>query len=278
MAVVESVATSDPINLGVETPELSYWHQTSLLDGRQLNIDESRSADRGVVQYKTVDAAGADTSDWTRLEPFQNTYDTQDCDFFFSCMFDPVDDGTTEDDFFDPGDPDRRLGPSSTCHPMWTYSCMGDTDDPFQADNICNAATPPRLQDAPDLGTGTWVQSRVDLTELKRRRIKLRFLVSAMKGSHETNDAEFPELNPGPEDDGWWIDDMSIDETLSNPAQLVVDHDVLRHCAGDPTVGCLTDADCVASGTTGPCQGDAPQCRKTTSESQRLDRERNRGR
>jgi hypothetical protein len=260
-ATVESVATSGPINLGVGTPELRYWHQISLLDDRALpTTPPSRSADRGVVQYKTVDITGADTSDWIRFEPFQNAYDTQNHDFFNSCMFDPVDDGTTEDDFFDPEDPDRRLGPSSTCHPMFTYSCMGDTDDPFQVDNICNAATPPRSQDQPDLGTGTWVQSKVDLTDLKGRRIKLRFLVSGIKNRYETHDENFEDLNPGPEDDGWWIDDVLIDETLSNPAQFVIDHDVLRHCAGDPAVGCLTAADCVAFGTTGPCEGDAPQC------------------
>ena len=146
LGIVESVATSDPINLGVGTPELSWWQQVSLMDGRGLNIPLGRSSDRGVVQYKTVDPAGADTSAWTRLEPFQNTYDTTAYDFYFNCMFDPVDDGTTEDDFFDPEDPERRLGPSSTCFPEFAYTCVGNTDDPFQPQNICNAATEPTVQ------------------------------------------------------------------------------------------------------------------------------------
>jgi hypothetical protein len=265
LAIVESVATTDPINLGAIAPELSWWQQVSLMDGRFLNIDESRSADRGVVQYKTVSLAGTDTSDWIRLEPFQNTYDTQGYDFFFNCMFDPVDDGTTEDDFFDPEDPNRRLGPSSTCHPEFAYSCIGDTDNPFQVGNICNATVQPAPDDSGDLGTGTWVQSRVDLTQLKGHRIKLRFLVTGIKASEETHEGQFGDVNPGEWDNGWWIDDVKIDETLSQPALIVIDDDVVRHCAGDPTVGCLTDADCAAADTTGPCEGDAPQCGPTCS-------------
>jgi hypothetical protein len=70
-------------------------------------------------------------------------------------------------------------------------------------------------------------------------------------------------MNPGPHDDGWWIDDVRIDETLSSPAVLYADEDVLHHCAGDDTVGCLTDQDCVDAGTTGPCEGEAPQCGPT---------------
>jgi hypothetical protein len=37
----------------------------------------------------------------------------------------------------------------------------------------------------------------------------------------------------------------------------------VQHCAGDPTVGCLTDQDCLDAGTTGPCTGEAPQCPET---------------
>jgi hypothetical protein len=106
------------------------------------------------------------------------------------------------------------------------------------------------------------VQSRVDLSGLRGRRIHLRFLVASIQGDAETWEAWFS-ANPTPEDDGWWIDDVTIDETLSAPALLVVDEKVVQHCAGDPTVGCLTDQDCVDTGTTGPCTGEAPQCPET---------------
>jgi hypothetical protein len=263
LAAVESAATITPINLGVGSPELSWWHQISLMNDRYLQTPSGTSADRGVAQYRTVNLAGDDTSVWMNLQPFQNTYDQQAYQNYYSCMFDPVDDGTTEDDFLDPTDPERRLGPSSTCFPEFSYACMGDTDNPFQVQNICNATKAPSAGDAGALGVGTWVQSKVDLRSLRGRRIHLRFLVSSLKITAETWDDQFANVNPGPWDDGWWIDDVTIDETLSNPALLLVDDDILRHCTGDPAMGCLTDQDCVDAGTAGPCTGEAPQCPET---------------
>jgi hypothetical protein len=259
---VESTATRTPINLGVGSPELSFWHQINLMDWTNLNTAFMTSADRGVVQYKTVDLAGDDTSVWMTLQPFQNSYDEQAYSNYYNCMFDPVDDGTTEDDFFDPSDPDRRLGPSSTCFPEFSYACMGDTDDPFQVENVCDAGTQPGPADAGSLGTGTWVQSKVDLSSLRGRRIHMRFMVSSLRGTGDTYQEWF-DTNPSPEDDGWWVDDVTVDETLSNPALLLVDENVVQHCTGDPSVGCLTDQDCVDAGTTGPCTGEAPQCPET---------------
>jgi hypothetical protein len=263
MAVIESAALTQPLNLGIGSPELSFWHQVSLMDGRFVAIAANRSADRGVVQYKTVGNGGADTSDWTNLQAFQNTYDTQAYDFFFNCLFDPIDDGTTEDDYFDPTDPNRRLGPSSTCHPTFAYSCLGDTNDPFQVENICNAPAPSAGQTQPEagsLGVGTWVETKVDLDSVKGRRIKLRYLVTSLKASAETHDIQFGTVNPGEWDNGWWIDDVSVSETLALPALLLVDNNTVRSCAGDGSVGCLVDQDCVDAGTTGPCGGSAPQC------------------
>jgi hypothetical protein len=262
LAAVESVATKTPINLGVGWPELSWWHQINIMDWTNLNTSYMTTADRGVVQYKTVDLAGDDTSFWMNLQPYQNTYDQQAFPYYYNCSFDPVDDGTTEDDYFDPTDPNREFGPSSTCYPEFIYACLGDTDDPFQVENICNATTQPTPADQGSLGTGTWVQSKVDLSELRGRRIHLRFLVSSLKGTGDTYEEWF-QLNPSPEDDGWWIDDVTVDETLSNPVQLIVDDNVVRHCTGDPTIGCLTDQDCIDAGTTGPCTGEAPQCPET---------------
>jgi hypothetical protein len=107
------------------------------------------------------------------------------------------------------------------------------------------------------------VQSKVDLTELRGRRIHLRFLVSSLDGGIGDTYEEWFANNPSPEDDGWLIDDVTIDETLAIPALLLVDDNIVQHCAGDPTVGCLTEQDCVDAGTTGPCEGQAPQCPET---------------
>jgi hypothetical protein len=223
MSVVEAAATVQPINLGPGDPVLSYWHQISLLDHRAINGNPGRTADRGVVHYQLADADGSPHGDWIRLEPFQNAYDTQAEDSFFKCMFDPVDDGNTEDDFFDPTDPDRRLGPSSTCYPSLVYSCHGDTDGAFNTQSVCKATTPPSASDVPELGVGTWVQARVDLSGLRGRRIRLRYLVSSVKGALEDWQQQFNFSTNDPRDDGWWIDDIRVDQTLVNPASFIVD-------------------------------------------------------
>jgi len=56
---------------------------------------------------------------------------------------------------------------------------------------------------------------------------------------------------------------VTITSTFANPAIPVLDDRVLHHCAGDGTSGCFADQDCVDSGTTGPCEGEAPQCPET---------------
>jgi hypothetical protein len=266
LASVESLASSAIVNLGVGSPNLTFWHQISIMDGRNLGgIPNDRSADRGVVHAKIVDDNGDDVSDWMVLAPFQNTYVTQAVSNYFNCMFDPIDDGNTEDDFFDPEDPARDLGPSSTCFPELAWSCQGDTDQDFDPSNICQAQNAP----APDshvnaFGTGTWVKAEFDLTTLKGRRIELRFLVSALKAESETWEEQFAN-NPAPADDGWWIDDIEIDETLALPAQILVDSNELKSCADNPDQGCLVQADCDNTGNAGPCNGPPPPCGETCS-------------
>ncbi|GAG03643.1 unnamed protein product, partial [marine sediment metagenome] len=116
-------------------------------------------------------------------------------------------------------------------------------------------------------------------------RARLRFLVSAAKGSQETWEQQF-EINPDARDDGWWIDDVSIDETLGSPAQLVNDDFALGTCStsGAPCVGqcefalnsCDGDFDCgpgescvapcpVGQDCTGPPEDCGPTCSAVTA-------------
>jgi hypothetical protein len=132
-----------------------------------------------------------------------------------------VDDGTTEDDFFDPGDPGRRFGPSSTCAPRKVFGYVGDTDDLFAVDAIGRATDGPGLQGT--TGLGTWVESRFRLDRYRGQRIRLRFLFASLKvGSFETYQSVFG-LNPSPSDDGWWIDDVLVTDALMVPALLSAD-------------------------------------------------------
>jgi hypothetical protein len=273
-ADVESVRTSAGINLGANSPELAFWQQISLVDGRAIVMPLGRSADRGVVQIRTFDAVSdVATSPWMRLEPFQNTYDEVAAANFFNCMFDPVDDGNTEDDFFDPSDPNRRTGPSSTCYPMTSWAYMGDTDAPFAVTNVGDATTPPESTDVPDFGTGTWIKSKVDLYNFRGKRVRLRFLATALKLDFETYQEQFSLQAADPRDDGWWLDSVNVDEVFSTAGQFTVDSKTTKSCCNDancqapgpdfPNVGCQTNQDCIDQAAGSSCLGPAPPCGAT---------------
>jgi hypothetical protein len=248
LATLEAVASGLPIHLGVSrvceatrttpcatdadcpasescvgvTPTLSIKHQISLMDDRSINAPPGRATDRAVVQAQVTDATGQPVTDWLKLEPYLNVYDTQAADNYFNCTFDPIDDGNTEDDFYDPTDPYRRLGPSSTCFPERSFAFQGATDGAFDAERIGRASDGPGLGGA--TGPGTWIESRFDLSAWRGRSLRLRFLATAIKaGTYASWDDGF-HFNPGqPGDDGWWIDDVTLTDTLVAPAVLVAD-------------------------------------------------------
>ena len=245
MAVLESASTTDPINLdagrvcegdGVTScfddldcpmgdrcagisPVLSIMHQISLFDSR-IEGAPGETVDRGVVHAQIADDLGNPVGDWIKLQPYLNVYDAQAVDNFVNCLFDPIDDGNTEDDFFDPTDPDRRLGPSSTCRGTLTFAHLGDTLDPYDPANLGNADGP-GLEGA--TGLGTWVESRFNLDRFKGRRVRLRFLSTSLKaGSFDTWENLYY-WNPEPADDGWWIDDVLLANVLTTPTEMMVD-------------------------------------------------------
>ena len=160
---------------------------------------------------------GAAVGDWLKLEPYLNVYDQQGVDNYFNCVFDPVDDGNNEDDFFDPTDPNRRLGPSSTCKPAFAWTYLGETFNPFAEGNIGNGEGT-GLQGS--VGIGTWMEPKFNLERFRGRRIRLRFLNTDLKaGSFETWESIFT-FNPSPGDDGWWIDDVTVSNTITTPATI----------------------------------------------------------
>ena len=241
LRVLDAVTLTDPVNLSAAVgvvSELSFKHQTSLMDSRTINARPGRSADRIAVSLQLADGAGTGVGDWIRLEPYYNAYDTQAEDNYFGCMFDPIDDGNTEDDFFDPSDPQRRLGPSTTCFPQFSFVFQGSTAGAFSPAHLGQATLGPGLQG--QTGEGTWVESRIDLSRFRGRRVRLRWLGTAFEvGSIETWQAIF-QHNPDPGDDGMWVDDVQISNTLTNPATVTVDTSAF---AGTP---CGTTCDTVA--------------------------------
>jgi hypothetical protein len=65
--------------------------------------------------------------------------------------------------------------------------------------------------------TGTWLESRVNLAAYKGRRVRIRYLVSALKSRSENWETSF-KFNPDPRDDGWWLDDLQVNSALTVPA------------------------------------------------------------
>jgi hypothetical protein len=210
------------------SPELSFEQQISTGDSRIYPIPAGQAADRGVVQVQVGSAA------WQKVAPYQNTYDVQGSDRFSSCTFDPIDDGNTEDDYFDPTDPHRRFGPSSTCMPEFSFSYLGDTDAPFSTQSVGRASEGPGLIGT--LGIGTWVESKFDLSRFRGRQIRIRWLFTSI---HSINDSATYEAlfhwNPNPIDDGWYVDDVRVTQTVGASAPTI-SHDTLDH-SGLPGCG-----------------------------------------
>ncbi len=137
-----------------------------------------------------------------------------------NASFDPIDDGSTEDDFYDPLDPLRRLGPSSLCYDQWVFARLGETGEDFDEANVGNA-TGPGLEG--ESGLGTWVESSFDLSAYNGSSILIRFITNSIKaGSAETLEDLFY-LNPHPGDDGWFIDDIMVTGTVDAPEAWTAD-------------------------------------------------------
>jgi hypothetical protein len=211
---------------------LSFKHQVSLPDYRILNTSgERRSADGGVVQVKIMSSGGQPLSDWRTLDAVYNGYDQQREDYYINCTFDPIDDGNTEDDFYDPEDPYRRLGPSSLCYDQWVFTRMGDTDEEFDANNVGYAEAGSGLEG--EEGLGTWVESRFDLSQFRGKDILIRFISNGLKiGSWETYESVFM-FNPDPADDGWWIDDITVTGVADASTDTIDEEETRVPTSGD---------------------------------------------
>jgi len=202
-------------------PTLTIKHQSSFVDYRAGAAPWGRGVDRGVVQLQVVDEDGTPVTDWMRLRPQRNVYDQQPFERFPQCTFDPTDDGSTEESFFDPADPDRLLGPSSSCYPEFNFSVEGATSGAFDPDSIGNASDGPGL--AGEVGEGTWIESSFSMERFRGRRVLLRFLQSGIKLGGIALWEIALVFNPDPRDDGWWIDDVLVTDALTTAASVSAD-------------------------------------------------------
>jgi hypothetical protein len=168
---LDAIRVNNTVNLGWNgvTPELSFKHQVGLTDADYTSADNGEAYDRGIVQVQLANSAGQGSGRWYKVSPYENVYHARGMDGVLSCSFDPTDDGSSEDDYFDPASPYRRLGPSSTCYPEFAFSRMGAIafDASFDPTSIGRASDGPGLQGA--RGPGTWVESKFDLARYRGR-------------------------------------------------------------------------------------------------------------
>ena len=241
LSTLEAAGTTDPIHLGWDdtSPVLSFVHQVSLVDSRgAVNLSPGISYDRSVVMAQLADDQGNGVGPWHKIEPYRNVYDQQNSPGTIDgCSLDPIDDGSTEDDFFDPTDPDRRYGPSSTCYPEFAYANIGETSNAFSPLNVGQA-------DGPALdgfwGIGTWIESKFDLSRYRGRSVRIRFLASVIQAGEdpEENWEDIFVWNPEPSDDGWWIDDVTVEGALT-VAAVVSNDDADNSSLPQPSDGDL---------------------------------------
>jgi len=237
---LDALKTINPVSLPLPfaNPELSFVQQIALLDGTSgISLSRGFCADRGVVQVQLANS-GVPSGSWIKIFPYVNVYDEQGENDYSNCIFDPVDDGNDEDSYFDPTDPGRLYGPSSTCYPEFVFAHQGQTDyrKVFDVNDIGFASDGPGLQGCSGAGClpantpsvtsnpGTWVRPRFSLAQFAGRTIRLRFLFTSIEiGTTLTANLFFGRPNlPG--DDGWFVDDVRIDQALSLPLTIAIDN------------------------------------------------------
>ena len=222
---LDAVRTNLPVNLGWNgvTSELSFKHQVALSNSDYTSGNFGEAVDRGVVQIQLASSAGVGQGIWQKIQPYANVYDVMGQDQFTNCTFDPTDDGNDEDDYFEPTHPQRRWGPSSTCAPEFGFSGMGATfwNVAYAPADIHHASDGPGLAGA--LGPGTWVESKFHLGRYRGRRLRLRFLATSIEVGNATTMQQALGWNPIEADDGWYIDDIKITNTVTSAATVGVD-------------------------------------------------------
>ncbi len=240
---VARVKSGDKINLGLGNPVLSFKHQINLADDR-LGNPPGEASDRAILMIAKTDDSGdiqCDPGDsdlcWIKMHPYDNAYHIQGTDQYVNCTFDPIDDGSNEDDFF----PNSSThGPSSTCNPEFVWSWLGDTsyDASYDPNNV-GAGNGPGL--AGSLGPGTWVESKFNLYRLRGYQIRLRFLVTTIENFPAQSYYQAGYGSGIPNDDGWYIDDIQITNRLTNPIILTDDSHASTPaptCPYDPSQNC----------------------------------------
>jgi hypothetical protein len=244
-------AFTNQVNIGVAgNATMSIYHIIQMADDRTFNVPAGNAVGRGIIEWAEVDVTGVPISGWNKLNGFQNNYgNTGVLQFFVNTIFDSYDEfydaenalGATpgwnptaknqvgvqynaddigsEDDYFDPNDPQRLYGPSGSCFPQFTYASLGD----WTSTNVKNSGKAFTDGELGSVGTGVWVNSLFNLDAAGGKTIRVRFVLE---------DLDFIVGLPwtaafgnrlGNAFRGWRIDDIAMSGLVDTPLQLGVD-------------------------------------------------------
>jgi hypothetical protein len=217
---------TNPINLAFAPPrgslELSFFHIVSLMDNNSIGFPPGQASDYGNVQVQVdldPDPAVDQWGYWDRLVPFENAYDH--VPYIWSafgisptyCNFTPIDGG--------PDGAAPRGYKELTCYPSGVWSHCGNVDSRYGYTFQCAG---PGL--AGTVGSGLWVQSRLNLDPYRGARVRIRWV--AQSWEFDCCGYSYHELNSSwdsPDDDGWWLDQIVVNGALESQAAATVDDD-----------------------------------------------------
>ncbi|NJN63632.1 MAG: hypothetical protein HC882_01320 [Acidobacteria bacterium] len=258
------IQTGQNFQLGLGTPEFEYWTQLSILDHRLFG--GGGFAFDAALNYICVDKnnnnecdtgqqpGGANNGEF--WEPIRSAFSPENTfrlNNFINCMFDPSDDGTTEDQFFPNA---GSQGPSSTCFPgNPVMTCVGrtredDTGFGIAATVLTSACWPETGTEDAEIGeagavkgfggdAGTWVRKTFRLEPWRGQKVLFRWHQSPGGLPGIENGAGFAAWQFGNRDDGWWIDNVAV-RGLVNDFNLTLDND------GPVVNTCATTANCTS--------------------------------
>jgi len=221
-----SAFMTHPINLAFAPPrgtlELSFFQIAAMMDNNNIGFPPRQASDYGNVQVQVdldPDPAVDQWGYWDRLAPFENVYDH--VPYIWSafgygptyCNFTPIDGG--------PDGAAPRGYRELTCYPSGVWSHCGNVESVYGYTFEC--AGPGH---AGTVGSGLWVQSRLSLDPYRGARIRIRWV--AQSWEFDCCSSSYHELGPawdGRNDDGWWIDQITVNGALESQATATVDDD-----------------------------------------------------
>ncbi|HEV8700085.1 MAG TPA: thrombospondin type 3 repeat-containing protein [Candidatus Polarisedimenticolia bacterium] len=265
--------TTRPINL---TPlpiagdlQLSFFHIADMMDNIQADVPRGSAVDYGDVQIRVdvnpdpAPGSGDTWGPWDKLAPFENVYDH--IPYVWShygarvtyCNLTPTDTGTA--------DPAPRGTHETMCYPLGVWSHCGNAWGANTTYGCPGPGVPGSL--APPSGA-LWVLTRFNLTNYLGARVQIRWIGSSWEFDLNGPSQDYQTYGCGAgtcwnnslNEDGWWVDDITVTGAITTQASPVPDPDTppASTCPAGPDQKCnssLNDKGFIVSLTAADANG-----------------------